>query len=63
MLAAIARGSSNAQISEEFFIGAATVKSHVSSILSKLGLRDRAPSMLAARIEELTIRVPKNHRF
>ncbi len=50
MLAAIARGSSNAQISEEFFIGAATVKSHVSSIL-KLGPRDRAPSMLAARIE------------
>lgn len=42
VMAAIARGSSNAEIGEELFIGAATVKSHVSSILTKLGLRDRA---------------------
>lgn len=48
VMAAIARGSSNADISEELFIGAATVKSHVSSILAKLGLRDRAQVVVFA---------------
>jgi DNA-binding NarL/FixJ family response regulator len=48
VMAAIARGSSNADISEELFIGAATVKSHVSSILTKLGLRDRAQVVVFA---------------
>lgn len=41
-MTAIARGSTNAQIGEQLFICPATVKSHVSSVLSKLGLRDRA---------------------
>jgi DNA-binding NarL/FixJ family response regulator len=48
VVAAIARGSSNAEISDEFFIGAATVKSHVSNILTKLGLRDRAQVVVFA---------------
>jgi DNA-binding NarL/FixJ family response regulator len=48
VLAVIARGSSNAEISDELFIGAATVKSHVSSILTKLGLRDRAQLVVFA---------------
>eukprot|EP00435_Cladocopium_sp_Y103_P078829 s1_g2568.t1 len=48
VLAAIARGLNNIEISEELFIGAATVKSHVSSILSKLGLRDRAQAVVFA---------------
>ena len=48
VVGAIARGSTNAEISEELFIGAATVKSHVSSILTKLGLRDRAQVVVFA---------------
>ncbi len=48
VVAAIARGSSNAETCEELFIGAATVKSHVSSILTKLGLRDRTQIVVFA---------------
>lgn len=48
VVAAIARGSSNTEICDELFIGAATVKSHVSSILTKLGLRDRAQIVVFA---------------
>lgn len=48
VLLAVAAGSSNAEISEELFIGAATVKSHVSKILTKLGLRDRAQAVVFA---------------
>ena len=48
VLAAIARGLNNTEISETLFIGAATVKSHVSSILAKLGLRDRAQAVVFA---------------
>jgi DNA-binding NarL/FixJ family response regulator len=48
VVAAVARGYSNAEIAEELFIGPATVKSHVSSILTKLGLRDRAQVVVFA---------------
>ena len=48
MLTAIAHGSSNAEICEELFIGAATVKTHVSNILAKLGVRDRAQAVVFA---------------
>ncbi|MFV2175642.1 response regulator [Actinomadura sp. LOL_016] len=48
VMAAVARGSSNSEIAKQLFIGPATVKTHVSGILTKLGLRDRAQIVIFA---------------
>jgi DNA-binding NarL/FixJ family response regulator len=48
VLTAIGRGSNNAEISEQLFIGAATVKSHINSVFAKLSLRDRAQAVVFA---------------
>jgi DNA-binding NarL/FixJ family response regulator len=51
---AVGRGSSNAQISNDLFMSVATVKAHVSSILTKLDLNNRTQIALLAHDAGLT---------
>jgi DNA-binding NarL/FixJ family response regulator len=48
VLVEIARGHSNSEISERLFISAATVKSHINHVFTKLGVRDRAQAVAFA---------------
>ena len=48
LLQAVARGLTNAEISQEFFISLSTTKTHISHLLEKLGARDRVQLTIAA---------------
>ena len=48
VLRLVAQGMSNVEIADQLFVSRETIKSHVTSVLTKLGVRDRTQAVIAA---------------
>ena len=55
VLALMAEGRSNAEIASALFLGEATIKTHVSNVLQKLGVRDRIQAVVWAHTQGVAV--------
>ena len=55
ILVTVARGRTNAEIADELFISLSTVKTHIASLMAKLGARNRVEiAMWAYETDRIT---------
>ena len=48
VLEALCQGMSNQEMAEVLFVSPETIKSHVSTVISKLGVKDRTQAVISA---------------